>query len=182
MKFFNLSLLLFNAITFIHLVSCTETVSEECKTLNNYLDRDLYTPCCGFDAECDENGDFKRLSISNTEIDCGYLPLFPKVEKLILTCELSKFPSNVLEMKKLNYLVINAYGVYNNRFTEPIVLPESIGKDLSIMEHLVLNGLRLKTLPESFSEFKNLKFLDIVYNDFESIPESLYETLTHFQV
>ncbi|NOS93708.1 MAG: leucine-rich repeat domain-containing protein [Cyclobacteriaceae bacterium] len=104
------------------------------------------------------------LSISNTRITSLPKSLFEctELEELeLVNTSVRKLPRKLRKLKKLR-----AVYIYNNRTSQPLVLRKNTSVD-----RLVIRGEDPSKLPARYKAFRNLRYLDLSYNNLTGFPK-----------
>ncbi|ORX64664.1 L domain-like protein [Anaeromyces robustus] len=165
MKISTLNLFLFNIFSIISIAYGVD--SQDCLLLNDFLKRDLNTPCCNDGISlCNNEGQIFRLYLNNTtagEADFMNFPIFPKLTEIsigIKGLNGNRLPAAFFDQPQLLTL-----SVYNSNIS---TIQENINFNCPV-DQINLEHNKIKEFPYHFSKLPKLTKLYFWDNDIDGI-------------
>ncbi|ORY61960.1 L domain-like protein [Neocallimastix californiae] len=161
----------------------TEMKNLECLYINDNISRVFMENLSSFK-------NLKELSLVNYKYSFSkYLHLDSITQLVLHSCNISKFPENVIYLLNLREFILCGNRIkkipkkisklrnlkeFNISFNCVTKIPAEIC-ELSLLEKLNLRKNEIRVLPTDFKLLKSLQELDLSYNKFQQIPQEIYD-------
>jgi len=154
MKTHVLSLFLVNILSIFSMV---HALSDDCIRLNSFLGRDQSTDCCKNNAECDADGNFIKLILSDADnTNKPNYMRFPVFEKLVkLSVGIKDINDNILPSRFFEQPMLDTLNVYESNLSS---IQNNFNKNSPITE-INLEHNELTEFPYQLSALPKLQHL-----------------------